>query len=123
MKAQKQEQAPEPVTIVSTVDFNTNNSWGFGGGIGKQTEFSNGLILREGTAYYRHLPKEKFKKLSIRVDEDFAIDVRRGQDHSKVCLYKDAGDSYRATYGEVEKPFDYETEYTLIRTVVNHLKK
>ena len=40
--------------------FNTNNAWGFGGGIGTHTTFENGYSIRKGTAHFRHLKSERF---------------------------------------------------------------
>lgn len=39
---------------VSVEEFNTNNSWGFGGAIGKEWVFSSGWKVRSGRACYRH---------------------------------------------------------------------
>ena len=47
---------------ISSVEFNTNNAWGFGGGIGYESIYSNGSVSRYGTAYFRHLPSEKFER-------------------------------------------------------------
>ena len=41
---------------VDTELYNTNNAWGFGGSYGKKYFFSNGMMLKIGTACYRHLP-------------------------------------------------------------------
>ena len=49
-------------TIISVAKFNTNNAWGFGGGIGKVTTYSNGYEMRKGRAFYRHLPSERFAR-------------------------------------------------------------
>jgi hypothetical protein len=38
----------------SSIEFNTNNAWGFGGGIG--------YVRRYGTAFFRHLPPKKFER-------------------------------------------------------------
>ena len=47
----------EPVDVIP---FNTNNAWGFGGGIGKVFVYSNGYTIRKGRAYFRHLPPRSF---------------------------------------------------------------
>ena len=47
----------QPYTVT---DFNTNNGWGFGGGVGKSFKFNEHLELRIGKAYYRHLKPEAF---------------------------------------------------------------
>lgn len=47
-------------TPLSVTEFNTNNAWGFGGGIGKEFKYKKHLSLRKGTAYYRHLPSKNF---------------------------------------------------------------
>ena len=39
-------------------EFNTCNSWGFGGGVGHKWE-NHGLRVKVFTAYYRHLPSER----------------------------------------------------------------
>jgi len=45
--------------IESVEEYNTNNAWGFGGGIGKQYNLKNSnLFVRIGTAYFRHLPSQ-----------------------------------------------------------------
>ena len=45
---------------VKAEEFNTNNAWGFGGGIGRVLTYPNGCRVREGCAYYRHLPSHSF---------------------------------------------------------------
>lgn len=47
-------------------DFNTTNGWGFEGGVGKSYRHPDGREIREGTAYYRHLPSRKFLTVSHR---------------------------------------------------------
>jgi len=56
-------------TIVSKEPFNTNNAWGFGGGIGTVTTYSNGYRMRKGTAMFRHLPNESFCRYFNGVNE------------------------------------------------------
>lgn len=52
---------PEILNLaVKTEPFNTCNGWGFGGGIGIQYTFANGVYIRKGKAYYRHLPSTSF---------------------------------------------------------------
>ena len=46
--------------FVSHEHYNTNYAWGFGGGIGVATIFKDGFRMRDGTAYFRHLPPEKY---------------------------------------------------------------
>ena len=45
---------------VSREEFNTNNAWGFGGGIGTEYTFPDGSKLRVGTACYRHLKPHSY---------------------------------------------------------------
>lgn len=40
--------------------YNTNNAWGFGGGIGLKYIFNKKLSCKIGTAYYRHLDSSKY---------------------------------------------------------------
>jgi hypothetical protein len=53
----KEELFGYPVRIEK---FNSNNSWGFGGAIGKRYHLSDKLFICEATAYYRHLPSNEF---------------------------------------------------------------
>lgn len=46
--------------ITHSEKFNTNNNWGFGGGVGVARSYSNGYRSRCGTSSYRHAPPEKF---------------------------------------------------------------
>lgn len=48
------------VAPVEVQEFNTNNGWGFGGGIGKKYLYPNGYSIRKGRAYYRHLPSHAY---------------------------------------------------------------
>lgn len=50
--------------------FNTNNAWGFGGGIGTETTFDNGIVNRKGKAYYRHSPSVSFDQWFIQLEDD-----------------------------------------------------
>lgn len=45
--------------------YNTNNGWGFGGGIGREFTFPNNVKLRIGRAYYRHLPPSNYVTVSV----------------------------------------------------------
>lgn len=47
-------------------EFNTNNSWGFGGGIYTRTFYDNGVAIDKGYAYYRHLKRSPFKRLLVK---------------------------------------------------------
>ena len=47
---------------ITVTEINTNNAWGFGGMIGKETKYPNGYKSRIGKAYFRHLPSEKVEK-------------------------------------------------------------
>ena len=47
--------------IISKEDFNTNNAWGFGGGIGVQTNYKSGAYSKKGKACYRHMPSTTFE--------------------------------------------------------------
>ncbi len=44
----------------TTEEFNTNNAWGFGGGIGTKYTLPNGTYVKIGTGYFRHLPPVKY---------------------------------------------------------------
>lgn len=47
-----------------TTSFNTNNDWGFGGGIGTSYR-KNNVEVRIGRAYYRHLASVQYTTVSI----------------------------------------------------------
>ena len=52
--------------IIEARPYNSNNAWGFGGGIGTAYEIERApdevWIVVVGTAHYRHLPSHKFLK-------------------------------------------------------------
>lgn len=56
--------------------FNTNNGWGFGGGVGT-SYIKDGVEIRIGKAYYRHLPSHKFITLSL--DGKTRVDISEKQ--------------------------------------------
>ena len=64
---------------VKRENFNTNNSWGFGGGTGVMYTFSDGSFLRIGVASYRHLPSSKFVTYTSK-EGDRLIDVTKLSD-------------------------------------------
>ena len=85
--------------VISTEKFNTNNGWGFGGGVGTETVYDNNVVNRKGKAYYRHLPSSNFDNWYIRVKRDFDLSLpkkpvsgdtvmvfRNAQTHHQVVL-------------------------------------
>jgi hypothetical protein len=54
-------------------EFNTNNDWGFGGGVGKMVRIG-AYACRFGKAYYRHLPSESFARF-FRFDGERRIEI------------------------------------------------
>lgn len=53
---------------VQTVKFNSNNSWGFGGAIGKRFKFTHNnkeYCITEATACYRHIDSHKFITMTV----------------------------------------------------------
>jgi hypothetical protein len=97
------------MNIVSTEKYNTNNAWGFGGGIGVKTTFDNGVIHKKGKAYYRHLPEESYQRWDVGdLDPEypeFTIQVQ-GKKSDKIFVYRN-GDNYRAYFKEQKNPFPY----------------
>ena len=55
-------------TVVKQEKFNTNNSWGFGGGVYTRTTYSNGLVIDKGKLCYRHLPPSPFTRSMVEID-------------------------------------------------------
>jgi hypothetical protein len=99
--------------------FNSNNAWGFGGGIGTDVKYDNGLRNRFGTAYYRHTPSVSFNRWFVGgISDDypnFEVEIRGGKTNT-VFVYKE-GNSYRAYWAEKKKPFNYECDWELIKTI------
>ena len=50
-------------------DYNTNNDWGFGGGVGKIYTLPNGVVLKVGMACYRHHKSHKYYRVWYKGDE------------------------------------------------------
>lgn len=59
---------------IASAPFNTNNAWGFGGGIGTEWTFPDGLRYRQGTAYFRHRASMSFGRFltNSNLDVSFA---------------------------------------------------
>jgi hypothetical protein len=66
--------------------FNTNNGWGFGGGIGKEYKV-NGFIVRVGVACYRHLESQPYINVINARGERKAVDLTSKS--SVNCALKD----------------------------------
>jgi len=49
---------------IKTETFDTNNGWGFGGGIGKSYTLPNGIEIRKGKACHRHHPPTPYLTIS-----------------------------------------------------------
>lgn len=47
-------------------EFNTNNSWGFGGAIYTRTFYNNDVAIDNGYSYYRHLKRSPFRRLLVK---------------------------------------------------------
>lgn len=62
-------------TAETVAEFNTNNAWGFGGGYGKVYTFPKDIVIRKGTACYRHAPSHPFFTVSVKGER--IIDVER----------------------------------------------
>lgn len=91
------------MNVVKIEKFNTNNGWGFGGGIGTKTIYDNGLIHVKGKAYYRHLGTSKYQKYEYRVnmnDPYFDIDIE-GVKNDNLYIFN-RGEQYRAYFGGPE---------------------
>ena len=75
------------LTLIKKEKFNTNNAWGFGGGYGTETTYTNGLVQRKGKACFRHTGTVPFDNWYILIDgEKHNIGGRKIKD-SKV-IYK-----------------------------------
>ena len=51
---------PIKADIIDREDFNSCNSWGFGGSTGTRTTYSNGYYRRKGQMHYRHAKSQSF---------------------------------------------------------------
>lgn len=57
-------------SLIRTEKFNTNNSWGFGGGFGKRDYYENGVMLTRGTASFRHAPNQGYRKAHLIMNDE-----------------------------------------------------
>lgn len=79
--------------VVKTENYNTNNDWGFGGVIGVETTYDNGLITRNGQAHFRHLRPTDYFKVYVEFEGD-RIEVadfasyKEFKSLEKVSIYK-----------------------------------
>lgn len=58
---------------IASAPFNTCNAWGFGGGIGTEWTFPNGLRYRQGTAYFRHRATMQFGRFLTNSNRDVSF--------------------------------------------------
>lgn len=74
----------EFMTIVKTKaikveKYNTNNSWGFGGAVGKRYIFKDGTSLVKASACYRHLPSKPFARFEDNEDNRVFCDNKKNR--------------------------------------------
>lgn len=55
-------------SLVRKENFNTNNSWGFGGSYGTHEYYSNGVVITKGEACFRHAPSESYEKAGFMLE-------------------------------------------------------
>jgi hypothetical protein len=61
--------------VIRTEKVNTNNAWGFGGFIGTYTYYDNGIVIKKGRLFYRHLPPSSQTTVSVAIDDVFHVSV------------------------------------------------
>lgn len=121
------------MNVIRTSAFNTNNSWGFGGQVGRSKEYDNGLTLIAARNYCRHAPSYDGSCVYVAVDEGkdaFKVQLRKneksttnvknleGVDIISVLRYNDSHhDNYLALIGDFETVTKWGWVYTRIRTI------
>lgn len=60
--------------VKETKDFNTTNGWGFAGDVGKETIYTNGMVLRKGKSMYRHTKPSSFTNWYF-YDDEYKTDL------------------------------------------------
>ncbi len=114
---------------VRTIKVDTTNGWGFGGWVGDQIIYDNGLIHNKGRSYFRHLPSETHDRWYVMplADSDFSIQIDGNFKNAKeVNIYRgkqgtEYENSYRAGFDsakpkhtpEFEKWFEHFRTITL----------
>lgn len=105
--------------VIKTYSYNTNNAWGFGGKIGTDTYYDNGMIYRKARNYHRHTGTSSASGWRVEgfCDEypDFDIEVR-GRKSDKVYIYQ-SGHSFRAFFQEKPNYSEYGEKWDLIKTI------
>lgn len=66
------------MNIIRKNQVNTNNAWGFGGLIGVETEYDNGIITIIGSNCHRHTGTSSANAIYVRIYKNFTIEVRKG---------------------------------------------
>ena len=84
--------------LVEKRKYNTLNAWGFGGSIGVDEEYDNGLIIDRGTAYYRHSGSTRFGEYRVRIHDNFTISVEGSVKEFVHIFQKD--DHYYAMFSD-----------------------
>jgi hypothetical protein len=109
--------------VISTEKYNTNNAWGFGGGIGVKTTFDNGVTHKKGKAYFRHLPPESYQRWDVGdLDPEYPEFTIRvdGKKSDKIYVYRSnggCGDDYRAYFTEQKDLALWGREWSLVKTI------
>lgn len=111
--------------IISAEKFNTNNGWGFGGGIGTETVYDNDLVNRKGTAHFRHIKSESFDRWFIIVEKGFNLSLpKKPKSGDTIMVFCNVADHHQvvvANTADITKKQQEEckaTGYKLIKEVV-----
>lgn len=73
--------------VIRTENVNTNNGWGFGGKLGKNYYYDNGLIEFKGKYCYRHMGTSKAHTWYVTTPDGDYTEIR-GEKSETVYLYK-----------------------------------
>jgi len=105
--------------IIKTSSFNTNNAWGFGGSVGTDTYYDNGIMIRKARKYHRHTGTSSDSRIYVQAKDDFYIPLRRSVKSYTDVLKLDGvttisvlecNDHYQALIGDIEEVLIYDNK-------------
>lgn len=97
--------------------FNTNNAWGFGGSIGTNTYYDNGIMIRKARKHHRHTGTSSDNRVYVKAVDDFYIPLRRSVKSYtdvvnltgvKTISVLECNEHYSALIGDIEEALIYD---------------
>lgn len=65
------------MNVVKTKKVDTTNAWGFGGWVGTETTYDNGVVVRKGRNVHRHTGTSSANAVLVKISEYFEVYLRR----------------------------------------------